>query len=106
MLVPAVGIVGNRPGVPDDAGGFLQLLTRNPACRFNHFGRISLAQRCIALENRLAADGTVACCDDVFASQGKMLGWGRVAASNRIIADDAFGQGIPGYKLSRAAAGS
>jgi len=106
LLVPAPGIVRDRPGLPDRACRLLQLTGRNPACRFDHFGRISFAKLGIAIEHRAAADCTVDSCNLVFASQGKMLARCLVAARARIIANDAVGQRIPGNELSRAAGGS
>jgi hypothetical protein len=42
--------------VPDQAGGFLDLGTRDPADRFDCFGRVAATQSRIKFEDRVADD--------------------------------------------------
>ena len=106
MFVPAPGIVGDRPGVPDCARGLLQLFRGNPARCLNHIRRESSAQRSVSIEYGTAADDAARGGDRVFAFQGKMLAWRVVMPDGRIVADNAIGLRVPRSEYATSCIGS
>src|SRR5205823_2920848 len=56
VLVAAVGVVGDGSSFPQQAGGFLELLSRDPGDRLDDIGRVAAAESPVELEARMADD--------------------------------------------------
>src|SRR5262249_41160664 len=85
MLVPAPGIVRDRPCLPDQARRLFQLRAGNPAGLLDHRGGETTAERGVVIEHRPATDDAARRGKAVFAVEGKILAATVVTACRLIV---------------------
>src|SRR5262245_39707764 len=99
----AVGIVGHRPRVPDQARGFLDLDAWKPANRLDSLRRVAPTEPGIKLESRVAHDLSLARGDAVFAVQREAGAVAVVTARACVIWHQPCRGRVPGEDAARIA---
>src|SRR6516162_11793165 len=91
-------IIGYRPGVPDQPGGFLDLCAVNPADRFEGRWGVAPAQSGVKFENRMADHLATERGDTVFAFERKPRIAAVIAAGRFVVRNEACRRTIPGKR--------
>ena len=100
MLVPAPGVVGDRPRTPDELSRRLELAGLDPADLRHALGRILSAKLGIVRKHRAAKLHSLLRRDHGLALKGEMLEGRAVAARRGIIGDGLAGQSVPGDEMT------
>ena len=100
MLVPAPGVVGDRPRTPDEPRRRLHLPGLDPADLRHALGRILGAKLSIVRKHRAAGQHSLLRRNQGLAFKGEMLDGGAVAARRGVVGDGLFRQSVPGDEMT------
>src|SRR5271166_3142969 len=100
MLVPAPGVVGDRPRIPDELRRSLHLLGRNPTDLCYALGRMAGAKLRIMRERRPAANHSLLGRNRDLAFKGETLDGRGVAARRGVVGDGLADQSVPGDQMT------
>ena len=95
MLVPAPGVVGDRPRIPDQSRRRLKLVGHDPADLRHALRRIAGAKVRIVREHWATAEHSLVGRNDGLTFNGEMFDGGAVAARRGVVGDGCARQCVP-----------